>query len=556
MKRLDFLVYLLLMVFSFPLMGQNGANLDKYWIFLTDKGDVSHYSAKDILSERALERRDKHKITLHHTDYPVSTVYLDQISSAGATLRHPSKWFNAVSAWMDASTLEKVKELGCVKEVRQIDRLILDMDPVPENFTQNHKVGYNAGVTAKQLEMIGLDQLHQNGYNGTGVLIAVMDNGFRDVDENPYLQHIINDERLVATYDFVNDEEDVFDQGSHGAWVLSILAGWQEEAVDSFNFYGSAHGASYILCHTENDASETTQEEDNWVAAMEFADSIGADIFTTSLGYRGMDILSESYFYEDMDGNTTIITNGADLAASKGIIVVNSAGNSGSDHITAPADGDSVIAVGAVKGNREIAGFSSHGPTADGRIKPDVCAMGQNNAFVGTDGGLRRGNGTSFSCPVMSGFIACLLQARPETRNMEMYDALIRASDRYEDPDTVYGYGIPWANDVIIELGGSPLVGAPGEDELANGAIVFPNPASDRINVVYDNDAIGFDGHLQIFDVLGKKVLDLDVRVDPFYNVFHLEEELSGFLPGKYIVRLSRDNFKEPLLSQLIILHR
>lgn len=544
------------MLFSLPSVGQNGAEPDKYWVFLTDKADFTQYSPQDLLSQKALERRAKHGIALHHTDYPVNPAYLDQVAAAGAHLRHPSKWFNAVSAIMDDATVARVSALPCVKEVRRIEPVFRDLDPVQYNPSPNTKVGYNAGVTAQQLEMIGLDQLHQNGFNGTGVLIAVMDNGFRGVEENPYLQHIINDDRLVATYDFVNDEADVFNQGSHGAWVLSILAGWQEEAIDSFNFYGSAHGASYILCHTENDFSETSQEEDNWVAAMEFADSIGADIFSTSLGYRGMDQLSESYDYEDMDGNTTIITNGADLAASKGIIVVNSAGNSGADHITAPADGDSVIAVGAVKGDRVIAGFSSHGPTADGRIKPDVCAVGQFNSFVGTDGGLRRGNGTSFSCPLMSGMIACLLQARPETQNMEMYDALIRSSDRFENPDTVYGYGIPWANDVLIALGGSPLVGAPGSDELASGALVFPNPASEWINVVYDNDEIGFAGNLQIFDVMGKMVLDNEVRVDPFYNVFRLDEELSTLLPGKYIVRLLRDNFKEPLLSQLIILSR
>lgn len=551
MKRLSILVSTLLLLFSFPLHGQNGADIDKYWVFLTDKGDVSNYSAEDLLSQKALERRAKHGVALHQTDFPVNPAYLEQVQNAGAILRHPSKWFNAVSALMDPATVEEVRKLECVSSVKPIDRVYCDMEP-----EENLKVGYNSGFTAGQLDMVGLDQLHQNGYNGTGVLIALMDNGFTGVPENPYLEHLINDDRVVATYDFVNDEEDVYNQGSHGAWVLSILAGWQEEAQDSFNFYGSAHGASFILCHTENDASETTQEEDNWVAAMEYADSLGADIFSTSLGYRGMDNVSESYFYADMDGNTTIITRGADIAASKGIIVVNSAGNSGADHITAPADGDSVIAVGAVKVDRAIAGFSSHGPTSDGRLKPDVCAMGQNDAYVHTDGSLRRGNGTSFSCPVMSGMIACLLQARPETQNMEMYDALIRASDRYENPDTIYGYGIPWANDVLVELGASPLFGAPGDDELASGALVFPNPASDHVNVVFDNDAVGFMGSLQIFDVLGKMILDIEVRVDPFYNVFHLEDEIEGFLPGKYIVRLTRDNFKEPLLSQILILSR
>jgi len=552
MKGLRILVGLLLVGLFMPVLGQNGSSTNKYWVYLTDKGDLSVYTPQDLLSQKALDRRAKHGILLTENDYPVTPAYQQGLTQAGATVLQSSKWFNAVSVRMDEATASAVAALPYVKEVASIRVYRRDMAPV-----QTYKAGYNTGVTETQLDMLELDDLHQNGYNGTGVTIALMDNGFQAINENPYLNHLFTDNRIQATWDFVNNHEDVYDQGWHGAAVLSIIAGWQEEVVDSFNYYGSAHGATFILCHTENDASETTQEEDNWVAAMEFADSAGADIFSTSLGYSDMDDPNTSWGYSDMDGNTTIITRGADIAASKGIIVVNSAGNSGQNKITAPADGDSVIAVGAVNAERIIAGFSSRGPSFDGRVKPDVCAMGVQDAYVTTGGELSRGNGTSFSCPMMSGFIACILQVKPETQNMELYDALIRGSHQYDNPDDEYGYGIPTASAVLANLGAAPLSAAVSSEELQeNGTAIFPNPAVDVLNIVVDNDAIGYAASMEMYDMMGKQVMQLDVRVDPFYNVFHLQEEIQVLQPGKYVLRLMRENFEEPIMNQVVILLR
>lgn len=557
MNCLRLFTCLFLCVLGNQVLGQSPQAQDKYWVFLTDKGDLAQYSATDLLSERALLRREKHGVALDQSDFPVSKAYIAAVKTLGAEIRNPSRWFNAVSVKMDAETADRVRELPFVRKVEPIKKAILDMDSPDETY----RIGYvEANHAQDQLRMIGLDELHKNGLNGTGVLISVMDNGFSGVDQNYFFEHLFQDQRIVATYDFVNGETDVYDQGSHGSWVLSILAAAYESVYDSLSFYGSAHGASYMLFHTENDASETTQEEDNWVAAMEFADSAGSDIITTSLGYREMDAGSaNSYTAADMDGNTTIITRGADMAASKGIIVVNSAGNSGSGSgsITAPADGDSVIAVAAVNASRDIGGFSSRGPTVDGRLKPDISAMGVGTAYIRVSPVLTRGNGTSFSCPMISGLLACALQARPETTNMEMYEALIRSGDRYDFPDNEFGYGIPSGSLLVQELGGSLLSSTvPNADLNDAGGKVFPNPASSEIHLVYDNESSGFSGSILIYDEAGRLVSGREVIVDAFYNVFHLSraDDLADLPPGKYFIGLYMAGQRKPVFGQTLIL--
>ena len=538
------------------LWAQPRPGMEKYWIFLTDKGDVSNYAPEDILTARALARRERHGVAIAQNDYPVSAVYGQALSALGAELRHPSRWFNAYSAWMDAETRIQIAALPFVQEVKAIPSVHLDLEaiaPMPQ------RIGYASGFTSAQLDMIGLDQLHQNGYNGRGILISIMDNGFSKVDKNPYLKHLFDDNRILATYDFVNDETDVMNEGSHGAAVLSILAGWGEELDTEFNFYGAAHGASYILCHTEDNTQEVHQEEDNWVAAMEYADSLGADIFSTSLGYRSFDNMDD-YGYAGMDGNTTIITRGADLAASKGIIVVNSAGNSGANKLLAPSDGDSVIAVGAVKADRVIASFSSHGPSFDNRIKPDVCAMGQSTAFVNTSGQLSRGNGTSFSCPVMSGFLACLLQVAPETKNMDLYQILIHSADRYTTPDEMYGYGIPSAQNAYLELTGQKLPAVVATSLLEeNGFSFFPNPATNAFQIAIDNDQVGFPAILELVDTRGKVVLTQHIIIAPFYNVLRLNraDHYANLAAGRYVIRIreNKDNGVVRYTGRIVILN-
>lgn len=539
-QKLRYIALVLLLLGSWrSVEGQRPDAAEKYWIMLTDKGDYEKLDPRTFLTERALARRTGQGIGLDQSDFPLRKDYLDGLEQQGVNILQQSKWFNAVSAWLTVDQLQRVADLPFVKGLRPIPRVTVDYD-APEVAT---KFGYNTGHTAQQLEMVGLEQMHQNGYAGWGVLIAVMDNGFRGVNENPVFQHLFEHGRVLGTRDFVNGEEGVYgsNDGTHGAFVLSILAAWSEDLSDSENnYYGSAYAADYLLCHTENDFAEEHQEEDNWVAAMEYADSMGADILSTSLGYRDFDN-GDDYGYEGMDGNTAIITIGADLAASKGMLVVTSAGNAGNGKILAPADGDSVIAIGAVDEARVIAGFSSRGPSYDGRVKPDVSAMGRQTAFVNTVGSFSRGNGTSFSCPVVAGMLACLLQAAPETSERVMYDALIRSADRFNDPDSVYGYGIPYAPTIYTTLTGATLSAFLEESDLADdGVAIFPNPAGDYFNLVIDNDLTGFEGTLQIADYQGKLVYEKTLSVRPFYNLLRVTRSADyPHLPtGKYVVRL------------------
>lgn len=511
---------------------------DKYWVMFTDKGDVSRWSPHDFLSQRSIDRRARQGLAIQWSDYPIHAPYMQGVAGAGAALLQPSKWLNAISVRMDDVVAARVAALPYVREVKRIPKVIKEMDAAEP---VNARFGYDDGYTHHQISMIGLDKMHQNGYNGKGILISVMDNGFKNADKNPNLAHLFETNRIVASHDFVHGEANVFDEGDHGQWVLTILAGWVEKSDDTrFWFYGSAHGASFILCHTEDNSQEVSQEEDNWARAMEYADSIGADVFSTSLGYRGFDG-GGGYSYGDMDGNTTIITRAADLAASKGIVVVNAAGNDGPAKMLAPSDGDSVISVGAVDSAKVIAGFSAQGPSIDGRVKPDISTMGAGTSFISNTGMLSRGNGTSFACPVASGMAACLLQSAPTTPNMVLYDAIIRSADRYETPDSFYGYGIPYAPDVYKRLTGKDLPGVLPASQLGDSGIaVFPNPAMDHFNLVIDNDILNWTGSLEMVDMGGRIVWTRKLEVASFYNVFHYTraDHFAHLPSGRYALRV------------------
>jgi serine protease AprX len=528
------------------------APTDKFWVMFTDKGDLSQWQPQDFLAQRSIDRRAVQDIPLKYSDYPVSMAYVGGVSGVGAAVRYPSKWLNAVSVRMDDVTAARVATLPYVKEVKRIPKVSLEMDPIP---SAEARAGYSAGFSQAQIQMIGLDKLHKNGYNGHGILISMMDNGFRDANKNPYLSHLIQSDRLVATWDFVHGESNVFDQGDHGQWTLSILAGWGESSTDtSYWFAGSAHGASFILCHTEDDASETHQEEDNWVRAMEYADSIGADLFSTSLGYRTLD--NDSYTYADMDGNTTIITIAADMAASKGIVVVNSAGNDGAAKMLAPSDGDSVISIGAVNASRLRANFSAMGPSFDGRIKPDISAMGEGCSFVRSSGVLSQGNGTSFSGPVAAGMAACILQSAPGTYNMDLYRAIIRSADRYTNPDTLYGYGIPYAPEAYRILTGNALPSVAVTTALLGDSIaIYPNPAIDHFSLAIDNGTQPWEGTFEMADAGGRVVWSREIKVGAFYNVLHFTRaDDYAFLPsGRYVLRILDADRKLKYSSKLSI---
>lgn len=534
------------LILLFPL-GEGLLAQPRYWIAFTDK-DQTPYSVdqpSDFLSAEAIDRRERHGIPIDGKDLPVDPQYRDSIlDHPEVELLHSSNWFNAISVESaDSLHMDTIANLGFVKEKRRVRELRVPEEALPEMYEEGrvksmdeeewHGRSPDPGEATRQLAMLGMDHLHELGHRGKGVRIAVLDAGFPGVDEMEAFNHIFQDGRYIGGFDAVEGHDFPFHSFSHGRSVLSILAGVKEG-----EFLGSAPEASYILCRTEEVGSEFRVEEHNWIAAAEFADSAGADILSTSLGYTTFDDSSMNYSPSDMDGGTTMITRGADLAASRGILVVNSAGNYGNSSwgiIGAPADGDSVLSVGAVNKDGELASFSSRGPTADGRIKPDVVAMGEGTAYIGSDEDVLNGNGTSFSAPLISGGIASLWSAHPQLSPMELFERVLQNSDRHENPDNDYGHGIPDFYGLHLEEKGIEQVNSGRARVLSYG----PNPFNKKLRLhIYSGKASSV--RLNWWDMRGRKVRSSE---HPLHTDHHRIVDLSGKeLPstsGLHVLELS-----------------
>ncbi|MEA2042777.1 MAG: S8 family peptidase [Bacteroidota bacterium] len=421
------------------------------WIFFTDKGNNINskiQAARKALPANVVKRRMKNMTTdkiTNYKDVPVKSEYISKTLPFVTKQRHSSKWLNAISAEVKSENLNKIAQLAFVKKIDIVHKSKIT---IPQNNEANapanikeSRYTYDYGSSLTQNEQINIPAAHDLGYTGNGIVICVMDAGFNNL-EHPAFSNM----NIIATYDFVNDDENVDDQadegsGDHGTQTLSSLGGFEQGAI-----IGPAFGADFILAKTENTDSETPVEEDHWIAAMEWAaDNYSPDITSTSLGYIDFDDGS-GYSPSELDGNTAIITIGADIAASYGILVINSAGNSGGGTTTigAPADGDSVLAVGAVDSNGDRVYFSSVGPTADGRIKPEVMAMGSGVtvAVPGSGSGTTTNSGTSFSCPITAGGAGVLMEMVPEATNMQIFNALKMSADNADNPNNEYGWGI------------------------------------------------------------------------------------------------------------------
>lgn len=419
------------------------------WIFFTDKGIFTEETYADkcrqievSLSERVRWRRGKVNGTrlVDFHDLPVHDEYIEEILASGAKHRTTTKWFNGISVEISLSSLDTIASLPFVREIRLVNRsekIPMHPQPSPHRRLQKTPFQLDYGESFDQLQQINVPAVHELGYSGAGVLVCLIDTGFNRTHEA--LQHI----DLVAEWDFINDDGNTQDepgdpqrQNDHGANVLSIFGGAQPGEL-----YGPAYGASFLLAKTEIAALEQPIEEDYWVEGIEWAEAQGADVVSSSLSYN------EWYTYEDMDGNTAITTRAVDLAVSRGIVACNSAGNSRMYpwfYISAPADADSVIACGAVDANGTIGISSSGGPTADGRIKPEVVARGVLTRYAspGDPEGYLRGDGTSLSTPLVAGSAALILEAHPDWTSMQVREALMMTADRADHPDTVYGWGL------------------------------------------------------------------------------------------------------------------
>ena len=417
----------------------------KYRVSLKDKAGTAYSVDKpqEFLSERALERRNRQQLSVDETDLPVSQVYVDELKGMGAKLVTSSRWNNTVVLEVsDTLLMDEVAKKSFVKGVKKV---WTQPDSIPSRNKKRGKEvtndvkesGHYYGKAFRQINIHGGDSLHAAGFTGKGMHVAVIDAGFYNADKIKFFKKM----DLLGTRDFVNPNSDIYAENSHGMKVLSCMAANIKDV-----FVGTAPEASYWLLRSEDQDTEQPIEEDYWAAAIEFADSVGVDVVNTSLGYYEFDEGYGGYRYRDLDGHYSLMSHSASVAADKGIVVVCSAGNSGRSawkKVTPPGDSENVITVGALTKELKNAEFSSIGDTSDGRVKPDVMAIGVNSVVSGNDGTVSKANGTSFASPTMCGVVTCFWQACPWLTAKEVIKAVQQAGDRVDYPDNIYGYGVP-----------------------------------------------------------------------------------------------------------------
>ena len=418
-----------------------------------------------FLSQRSIDRRTRYSIPLDSTDLPVTARYLDSIRSvANVTVLNVSKWLNQVSILTtDPAAITKINSFPFVQTVSALaSRVASNVDDVNagkfgEEITSTESArlldhGFNYGLAAPQINIHNGQFLHHLGLQGQTMIMGIFDAGFTSYQTLRAFDSVRTNGQILGTWDFVGLNANVNAYSAHGMQCFSIIAG----NVPG-EFIGTAPKSNFYLYRTEDAATEYPIEMHNWVCAAERLDSAGGDVISSSLGYYDWQapLQAENYVYADMDGNTTMVTMGADLAAKKGMLVVNAAGNEGNNawhFIIAPADGDSVLAVGAVSAAGVVGGFSSYGPASDGRIKPDVASVGVGTYMQFTSNNFGTSNGTSFACPNMAGLVTCLWQGFPEVNNMKIIDALKKSGHKYIAPDDRVGYGIPDMRKATIVL--------------------------------------------------------------------------------------------------------
>jgi subtilisin family serine protease len=464
--------YLLLFLLSLSTLFSSGQTSYKFRVYLKDKGNTSFSTDNPgaFLSDRAIERKKKEKAAIDESDFPLSPDCFTQVERAGGKVVTHSKWFaTLVVEVSDSVMISNIKSLSFVDSVKYVWR---GNTPVRRSEVRPRLMpagevnpGFEHGFTGDQFRMHNAAIMADAGFRGKGMLIGVIDAGFTNFDVIPHFGSV----RLGGYMDFVPGGS-IFASSDHGTKVLSTMAVNLPGLM-----MGSAPEAAYWLLRSEDATSEFPVEEDYWVRAVEFADSLGVDVVNTSLGYSRFDDASLNYTHALLDGNVSLMSRAADKACEKGMVIVVSAGNEGNKpwrKITPPADAKNVLAVGAVNTDGVIASFSSHGLTADGRIKPDLVSVGSGTVTVGRDGSLGRTNGTSLSSPFLAGLIASLWSANPTLPRAELLDILRRSSDRYATPDSIYGYGIPDFHLALKEVLGK-LDSCPRE-VTDNGWIIRP----------------------------------------------------------------------------------
>ncbi len=507
---------------------------DGYFVSFTDKKGTPYSieHPEKFLSKRAIERRSRQNIAIAENDLPVSPGYIDSLKKAGIDVRHTTKWMNgAIVISNNISLMDTLERVSFIKAVERTKPALSGeaankMEPTYPLLKSTLNNPY--GEAWMQISTVNGHHLHNSGFRGEGMHMAVIDAGFYKANELPLTKHLWDNNQILGTKDFVNPASDIYSEHSHGMNVLSILGGKLNQ-----QYQGTAPEASFWLLRTEDSNSEHPIEPDYWICAAEFADSAGVDVINTSLGYYQFDAPSDSYTYEMMNASTRA-SIASDIASSKGMLIVTSAGNEGNTswrYIGAPADAQHCLAVGAIAADSTRAAFSSFGPTYDKRIKPEVSALGVAVAVQNRSGGISKGNGTSFSAPVISGLAACLWQAMPEKTAEEIRQLILNNAHQSTQPDNELGYGIPDFN-LAYQVNINDVGSEPSKWTVA------PNPFSNQLVLTHPN---GSEVRVSIYDILG----NLKFRQEYGHQARIRIDEAAGFANGIYIVTIENKHFKQ-----------
>lgn len=529
------LVFLLIMFSNFAHSQKN-----KYWVKFRDKAN-NEYSVdrpEEFLSSRSLERRSKQNINIVESDLPVTQLYIDSLLNLGVEVLYTSKWFNsAVIKSTDSLLIDSLESFEFIVEKQKVYGTPVMKSAISKfqfsPYETTHATISDYGFAREQIYLCNGQFLHDLGFCGQGLVIAVIDAGFYHVNLLPAFDSLWMNSRILGTRNFVDDDYEIYEAHPHGMYVLSIIGGNIPQQL-----VGTAPKASYWLLRSEDTSSEFLVEEDNWIAAAEFADSVGADIINSSLGYYVFDDPEMNHTYADMDGKTTRVSRGATMAASKGMLVVVSAGNEGNKpwhYLIAPSDAENVLGIGAVDSLNRKAIFSSFGPSADGRIKPDITAMGVANAFQGITGEINRGNGTSFSSPVIAGLAACLWQSFPEQNSLTISKAIISSALNFSAPNTSIGHGTP---DFALAYNYLKVMNS---YDQKGSASVYPNPFTDHLTIILQkepNDDVAIEFFNSFGQLIKKESYD-SMGSSVFITTLNNLTQLSS---GNYILRITSGN--------------
>ncbi len=448
----------------------------RYLVLLKDKNNSPYLVTKpeNFLSTSAINRRSKNKIAITEQDLPVTPAYIQELKATGAQIIYPLKWINGILIKEKPSNIGQIKALKSVAGIYKNMPLDSSADlrlqsQAKQNNDQSTVLDY--GISSAQISQLGVDKMHALGLTGKDIKITVLDDGFSQADQVSYLQAVYTEKRLLGTLMTDPNLRNIYEGGSHGTEVWSTIA-----AQAPGKLYGTAYQAQFAIAQTEESDHELLVEEANWMRGAEWADSLGTDIITSSLGYSEFDNSNYDHTYADMNGRSTLVSKAASWAASKGIVCTISAGNQGNDswkYITAPADADSILSVGAVDRSGLRASFSSIGPSSDFRIKPDVAAMGLATVTGLPSGAIGSLSGTSFSAPLMAGFVAGLMQGNPQKTAQEIIQIIRKSGSQALKPDQLLGYGIPHFDRASQLL--SPIL---GNEPDHFGIQVYPNPVT------------------------------------------------------------------------------